>query len=110
MYRLKISNARFSNDRLTQSFFQLGGIEGIASGMNSPPSDARPCKTASSKETCKIFNIAISLENCSAYAVTTPTRTQVLLRCGMLGHCSGRRPGVKDSVRAVKGGVECCVN
>src|SRR5271170_6603685 len=55
MYRHKISNARSSNDRFAQSFFQFGGREGIASGTNSPLSDARPFRTASSKETYKSF-------------------------------------------------------
>jgi hypothetical protein len=53
MYRLKILNARSSNDRFAQSFFQFDGREGIASGTNSPLSDARPFRTASSKETYK---------------------------------------------------------
>ena len=51
--------------------------------------------------------MAISLENWNAYAVEIPTRAEVLLGCDMLDHCSGRRPGVKKSVPAVKGGVEC---
>src|SRR6266536_647116 len=56
MYRRRISNSRSSNDKFAQSFFQFGGREGIASGTNSPLSDARPFRTASSKETYESFS------------------------------------------------------
>jgi len=56
MYRLRISNASSSKDKFAQSFFQFGGREGIALGTNSPLSDARPFRTASSKETYESFS------------------------------------------------------
>lgn len=58
IYRLKIWNARSSNDKLHHSFCQLFGKEGISSGINNPLSAARPLRMTYSKESC--LSLAIS--------------------------------------------------
>ncbi len=58
MYKLKIWKASSSNDRLSQSFCQFSGKEGIASGINNPLSRARPLRRTSSKESYAILAFA----------------------------------------------------
>lgn len=50
MKREKISNARSSKERSFQLDAHSVGSEGISSGMKRPPSEARPLRTTSSKE------------------------------------------------------------
>jgi hypothetical protein len=50
MYRERISKASSEKDRFFHFDSQSRGREGIFSGIKSPPSDARPFRTASSKE------------------------------------------------------------
>jgi hypothetical protein len=50
MKREKISKASSSKDRSFHLEAQLSGKEGISSGMNRPPSFARPFRTTSSKD------------------------------------------------------------
>lgn len=79
MYRLKIWKASSSKDRLSHSFCQCGGRDGIASGMNSPLSDARPLRTASSKESWRVSELGIDLIAGIIYVVGPSTGTKVPL-------------------------------
>lgn len=45
--------ARSAKERSLQADSQSAGKEGISSGMKRPPSDARPLRTTSSKESCR---------------------------------------------------------
>lgn len=53
IYKERISNARSSKLRSRQSDVQELGRAGISSGMNKPPSAARPLRTTSSKDSCR---------------------------------------------------------
>jgi hypothetical protein len=59
MYREKISNARSSKERSFHFDAHSSGRVGISSGMNRPPSEARPLRTTSSKE-----SYAVLASNC----------------------------------------------
>ena len=50
MYRERISKARSEKDRFFHFDSQSRGKAGISSGMKSPPSAAKPFKTAASNE------------------------------------------------------------
>lgn len=65
---------------------QSSGSAGISSGINSPPSAARPLRTTSSKE-----NYEVLARHCAdtwrATHIVGPTPgTQIPLRCCMCGH------------------------
>lgn len=62
MYKVKIWKASSSNDRLSHSFCQFRGNEGIASGMNNPLSGARPLRRTSSMESYTVLAFAKQLE------------------------------------------------
>jgi len=53
IYRLKISKANSWKLYSRQCVCQSEGSEGISSGMNKPPSFARPFSTTSSNENCE---------------------------------------------------------
>jgi hypothetical protein len=79
MYRLKTWNASSSKGRLSQSFCQCGGRDGITSGMNNPLSGARPLRTTSSKESCPLLAFVIDLERRWIYATGASTSAEIYL-------------------------------
>jgi hypothetical protein len=80
MYRERISKANSENERFFHLVSQSLGSCGISSGMNRPPSEARPLSTTSSKESYATLESANRMQEKASYAIFSSSCAQVSLR------------------------------